>query len=142
MAKNATNATTFKAEVFGQSYVFTCREVITRDGLTHVCRDNHKRTTRVVWGNRPWEGFKFEAVLKRAIAKCPRDTRPELERQVLTGAMKAEEERMDAVLKEFQKTYDSLSDHNKEIMKNYPMLQTEEDARRCIGFMKMLALFQ
>lgn len=142
MANDTANITTFEADVLGKKYVFNCREAITDQGLAHVCEDNSGRVSCVVWCNRPWEGFKFEAVLTWAIGKCPEEAREELGRVVLTGARESEEKRMEALLQEFRATYDTLSDGNKEIMKNYPWLQSEDDARRCLAFMKMLALFQ
>ncbi len=53
-----------------------------------------------------------------------------------------EEKKWDDMLHEFEGLYARLSDRNKEIMLNYPLLETEEDAQRCMGFMKMLILFQ
>lgn len=53
-----------------------------------------------------------------------------------------QEKRMDALYDDFVKVYSRLSERGKEIMLNYPMLYTEEDAVRCLGFMKVLVLFQ
>lgn len=64
-------ATTFVADAFGKTYTFNCDETITAKGLTHVCSDGDGHVTQKVWGNRPWEGFKYEAVLRKAINKLP-----------------------------------------------------------------------
>ncbi len=52
------------------------------------------------------------------------------------------EKRLDDLYNEFVRVYSGLSERGKEIMKDYPILYTEEDAVRCLGFMKVLALFQ
>ena len=137
-----TTATTFTAEICGKSYNFVCSVVNGGKGLTHVCKDDDGRTTRVVWGGRTWENFEFATVLQRAFKKYPLEVRTALEMKILVQARQAEEKKADDLMAEFQTAYNGLSDRNKEVMRNYPLLNTPEDAHRCIGFMKMLALFQ
>jgi len=137
-----TNATTFSAEAFGKTYSFTCSAYIGKNGLTHVCKDDEGRTTRKVWAGRTWEPFEFACVLQSAINKCPMKARPVLEARLIFDTQKAEEKKAEDMFSDFQAVYNKLDDENKALMREYPLLQTEEDARRCIGFMKMLALFQ
>lgn len=136
------NATTFSAEAFGKTYSFTCHAMIGKNGLTHVCKDDEGRTTRKVWEGRTWEPFEFACVLQAAIKKCPAKARPVLEARLIEGTRQAAEKKADDELAEFQAAYDKLDDRNKELMREYPLLQNEEDVQRCMGFMRLLALFQ
>jgi len=137
-----TTATTFTAEICGKSYTFTCTASNTGRGLVHVCKDGDGRTTRKVWEGRTWENFEFSSVLQRAFKKYPLEVRTALEMKILVQARQAEEKKADDLMAEFQTAYNGLSDRNKEVMRSYPLLNTPEDAHRCIGFMKLLALFQ
>ena len=123
-------ATTFVADAFGKTYTFNCDETITAKGLTHVCSDGDGRVTQKVWGNRPWEGFKYEAV------------RPVLIQALIEAKKQTAQQEADTMLEDFQRLYDGLSPENKERMKRYPMLHTEADARICMGFMGLLTLMQ
>lgn len=135
-------ATTFVADAFGKTYTFNCDETITAKGLTHVCSDGDGHVTQKVWGNRPWEGFKYEAVLHKAINKLPEAVRPVLIQALIEAKKQTAQQEADTMLEDFQRLYDGLTPENKERMKRYPMLHTEADARICMGFMGLLTLMQ
>ena len=133
----------FSASVNGREYTFTCRASIRkREGLVHFCTDDMGRTTRVVWCNRTWEEWTFKTVLERAIDKCPREDRMGLYRAIIQKEGERVEKESAEMLQSFERLYSGLSPRNKEIMKNYPLIQTEEDARACMGLMGLLSLMQ
>ena len=132
------SATVFSAEVFGKTYTFKC----TAAPGSHTCVDQDGRKTRYSYGNRTWESFRFETVLSKAIAKCPADAQPILEAEILHKTASAEHERCEQEFASFKALYDGLNDENKERMKRFPTLQSEEDVRACMGFMALMSLFQ
>lgn len=132
------SATVFSAEALGKTYTFSC----TNGRGYYVCVDQDGRRTRHDYYNRPWESFRFESVLRKAIEKCPEAARPILESAILQKTAQEEHDRCEKELEAFKGLYDGLNDENKERMKRFPTLQSEEDVRACMGFMALMSLFQ
>lgn len=132
------NYTTFSAEVNGTTYEFKCWAT---PGCHH-CKDGEGRRSRYSFGNRPWESFQYETVLKTAIRKCPKGDQPGLQAAIIDRTEQAEREAADKQLAAFQGLYNGLNDRSREIMRSFPELRTEADVRACMGFMGLLALTQ
>lgn len=138
------NVKWFSAKVNGKEYSFKCYTTWTRNGFCHtvVSWDYSTTDTKVSYLNRTWERFDYETALKRAIRKFPEGMQKELYDQIIEGKAAEEEKKAEAMLSSFEKLYNGLNDENKERMKNYPTIQTEDDARACMGLMGLMTLMQ
>lgn len=145
MATKWYNEQRFFAEVNGRDYAFYCHTTYTRNGFCHTvetCVDGtFLRDTKVSYINRTWERFTYETALKSAIAKCPKGDQNGLRDIIIDRKAKSEHEEAEKFLSAFKSEYDSLSDHNKEFLKeNAPVMETQEDASRMLGIMKIMNL--
>ena len=138
MARTTRNYTRFEADVMGKHYEFKCWYT----PGSHHCEDQDGTRTRYTFGNRPWESFQYETVLSMAINKYPAEHRAELEEIILHRTREAEKKAADEQFERFKNLHAGLSDQNKELMKSYPTLESEEDVNLCMGFMGLLTLMQ
>ena len=134
----------FSAKVNGMEFSFKCYTTDTRSGFCHtvVSCDYPTSDTKVSYLNRTWERFTYETALKRAISKFPRDMQDALTAQIIEGKAAEEEERAEAMFARFERLYNGLTPENKEKMKSYPEIRTEDDARACMAMMGLLTLIQ
>ena len=142
MATKKYNIQYFSANVGGQEVEFKCYTTDTRNGFCHtaVCMYHDYTDTKISYWNRTWERFHYETVLSRAIDKFPKSMREELREQIIEKKYRKVHEECEAFLADFEKTYAELSDRNKEILRNGPEIQTEEQAQATLGIMKFMNL--
>lgn len=142
MATKKYNVQRFDANVDGQEVAFRCYTTNTRNGFCHtaVCLYQDYTDTKLSYYNRTWERFDYETVLSRAIDKFPKSMQEELREQIIEGKYKKVHEECESFLADFEKTYAGLSDRNKEILRNGPEIQTEEQAQATLGIMKFMNL--
>lgn len=143
MARTA-DYTTFSAVVSGVEYTFNCwNGSVKNQGGAHFCKDSEGRKTRVVYGNRPWESFRYETVLRHAIRKYPEPIQGELMAAIVDGTRKAEEDKAEADFQRFKALHDSLTPENKERLANSGIfIQNEEQSHAVMALMGLMALMQ
>lgn len=134
---------TFSANVNGIVYNFYAHTTDTRNGFCHTIQtyrdlSYYGTDTKVSYYNRTWESFTYETALKRAIEKCPKTDQKALTDILIHKKVQEEHEKCDAFLKKFEGEYNKLSPKNKEILKNSPTIQSEEQARGVLGVMTMM----
>ena len=134
----------FSATVNGKTYRFKGYTTDTRNGFceTVVSLDYPITDTKQSWCNRSWQRFDYESALSKAIEKFPKEMRESLHAQLIERKSAEEHEKAEKDLATFKGLYDGLSPENKERMKSYPTLQSEDDMRACMGFMALLSLMQ
>lgn len=131
--------TTFSADVCGKTYTFKCWGTYG----AHYCTDQDGRTTRYTYGNRPWESFRYETVLGRAIQKQPQGVRAELEAEILHKTSKAAAEKAEAMVQSFKSLHDSLSVENKKhLAESGIVMHDESDVRAVMGLMGLMKLME
>lgn len=141
MARTA-EYTTFSAVVSGVEYTFKCwNGSVKNQGGAHFCKDSEGRRTRIVYGNRPWESFRYETVLRHAIRKYPEPIQGELMAAIVDRKQKEAEDSLD--LDRFKELHDSLSPENKERLANSGIfIHNAEEAHAVMGLMGLMALMQ
>lgn len=145
----------FTAKVNGTEYNFTCYTQNTSYGFRHICTEGYNNTeearyikrdilNKCCYYNRTWECFRYQTVLRGAIEKLNAPTQDkELLKQILIERKQIEaHEEAETFVKDFEATYNNLSDKNKEILKNTPHLETQEQAENVLGVMKMMSAFE
>ena len=139
------NCQTFTAEVNGHEYTFNAYTTSTRNGFCHtICTfvfDGEFRNltdTKVSYWNRTWERFEYESALSRAIEKCPKADETAMRDILIEHKAKKKHEECEAFLKSFESAYNKLSDKNKEILRNSPQIQTQEQAEGVLSVMHMM----
>ena len=139
------NCQTFTAEVNGHEYTFNAYTTSTRNGFCHtICTfvfDGEFRNltdTKVSYWNRTWERFEYESALSRAIEKCPKADQKALRDILIEHKAKKKHEECEAFLKSFESADNKLSDKNKEILRNSPQIQTQEQAEGVLSVMHMM----
>lgn len=145
--------TVFETEINGKKYSFTCFGQDTRYGFRHVCfkgSDIHYPEyaksyllNKCCYYNRTWECFQYQTVLNGAINKLDVDeqTRKDLKTVLIDRKELEIKKEVEEWTKDFEETYNSLSDKNKEILKKSPLIQSEEQAKGVLGVMKMMNAF-
>lgn len=157
MAYKLRNREVFKVTVKNKEYVFTCYTQDTSYGFRHICCDEYNNTTecrliknaivaKCSYYNRTWERFEYETVLAQAIKKSVKKEHYQEVYDVLIDkkAQKNSEE-CEKFLASFEKTWNSLSDKNKDHVKNGlgdNLITTQEQAEGVLGVMKMMSAFQ
>lgn len=155
MSYKLTSREVFKATVNNKEYIFTCYTQGTSYGFRHICTQGFNNTTdckyirknilnKACYYNRTWECFRYETVLRGAIEKLAesREIKDKLKAILIDKKEQQLHQETEQFLKDFEKTYNSLSDKNKEILKNSPMIETEEQAQGVLGIMKMMSAFE
>lgn len=145
----------FTAKVNNTEYTFTCYTQNTSYGFRHICTESFNNTEEARWikrdilnkccyYNRTWECFRYQTVLRGAIEKlnAPKQDKELLKTILIERKQIEAQEEAEAFVKDFKATYDSLSDKNKEILKNTPHLETQEQAENVLGVMKMMSAFE
>ena len=130
----------FTAVVDGQEINFRCWSA--DKSITHYCEDEAGRRSRISWGNRTWECFRYESVLRKAIEKYPRAMQPELRAQIIDRTEKEEAERCGADLARFQSLHASLNEDNKNSLAELPQIETEAQASAVFGLMALMVAMQ
>lgn len=134
----------FTAEVDGKVYTFHCWTTNTRNGFCHSCANYDglfDTVTKMSYFNRAWERFTYESALEYSINKCPIHLRGELRNQLIDKTAKETREKAEAFVSTFQTEHEKLSDKNKEILANSPMIETQEQAEGVLGVMRMMNAF-
>lgn len=78
--------TTFTATINNEEIIINCTTILTKNGFTHKAQSvagNRKVSATKAWGNRTWEDFKYERVLRELIGKFPTSEQDELTRQIV-----------------------------------------------------------
>lgn len=140
MATKKYNHQYFTAKIDGKEIEFHCWTTDNPNGFCHYCNTWEYGNSRCIYYNRTWERFTYESVLLNAIDKFPKKMQEELRAQIIDRKNKEEEEKCNAFFEDFKKTYDGLSDKNKEILRNSPEIQTEEQAKGVLAVMKMMSI--
>lgn len=130
----------FTAVVDGQEINFRCWSA--DKSITHYCEDEAGRRSRVSWGNRTWECFRYESVLRKAIEKFPRSMQPALLSQIIDKTEKEEAERCEAEIGRFQALHASLTEENKKMLAGLPPIETEAEASAVFGIMALMSITQ
>lgn len=138
----------------GKQWVFTCYTQNTSYGFRHIATLGYNDTTncsyikkdilaKCCYYNRTWECFRYETVLRKAIDNLSTDKQTKEELKTILIDKKELEVRAEteAFLKDFEATYNSLSDTNKEILAKSPAITSEEQANAVLGVMKMMNAF-
>lgn len=155
MAYKLYNREVFQTEIDGKNYTFTCYTQGTSYGFRHICTAGFNNTSvcayikkdiiaRCSYYNRTWECFKYQTVLRQAIGKLnvSKDIKERLQLVLIDRKEIEEHEKAEKFVKDFESIYNGLSDRNKEILKNSPMIETQEQAEGVLGVMKMMTAFQ
>lgn len=140
MATKKYNHQYFTANIDGREISFHCWTTRNPNGFCHYCNTWEYGNSRHIYYNRTWERFEYESVLSSAIDKFPKSMQEELREQIIEGKYREEHEKCEAFMADFEKTYAGLSDRNKEILRNGPEIQTEEQAQATLGIMKFMNL--
>ena len=145
--------TVFETEIDGKKYSFTCFGQDTSYGFRHVCFEGNniyypehaKRylLNKCCYYNRTWECFQYQTVLRGAIEKLNIDKQIKEDlKTVLIDRKELEiHEECEKWTKDFEDTWNSLSEENKQHVKNGlgdNLLQTEEQAKAVLGIMKFM----
>ena len=141
----------------GKQWIFTCYTQNTSYGFRHICTLGNNDTTncsyikkdilaKSCYYNRTWECFRYQTVLRNAIEKLATDkqTREELTLILIHQQELDKRAAAEKWVKDFENTYNQLSDKNKEHLKNglgENLIQTEEQANAVLGVMKMMNAF-
>lgn len=139
----------------GREWNFTCYSQNTSYGFRHICTTGNNYSTeasrikkdiisKASYYNRTWERFEYETVLQMAIKKLATDeqTKEELTTILIERKQLELKAETDAFLKDFEETYNQLSDKNKEILAKSPAITSEEQAKGVLGVMKMMNAFE
>jgi hypothetical protein len=141
----------------GKNWTFTCYTQNTSYGFRHICTLGYNDTAncsyikkdilaKCCYYNRTWECFRYQTVLREAIEKLATDkqTREELTQILIHKQELDKRAAAKKWVKDFENTYNQLSDKNKEHLKNglgENLIQTEEQANAVLGVMKMMNAF-
>ena len=142
MATKKYNHEYFTATVGGKEISFHCWTTDNPNGFCHYCNTWEYGNTRCIYYNRTWERFRYESVLSAAIDKFPKAMREELREQIIERKYRAEHEKAEAFLGNFQRLYNGLNDENKKRMADFPTIQTEIDAKTAMGMMALMTVMQ
>ena len=154
MAYKYYGRTVFSCEIKGRKYSFTCFGQDTRYGFRHVCFEGDdiyypeyaksSLLNKCCYYNRTWECFQYQTVLHGAINKLDIDeeTKQALKTILIDRKEIEVKEEAEAWTKDFEATYNSLSDKNKEILKNTPHIETQEQAQGVLNTMKLMLAFE
>lgn len=131
----------FSADVNGNYYAFFCSSQKTRYGFRHICdfrRPGEFNYTRAkcCYYNRTWKCFKYETVLRAAIAKCDKADQAGLTAIIIHKEEKDARDRAAVEFENFKSEYDKLTPGMKDALKN-TTLHSDDDARAVYGIMKM-----
>lgn len=142
MATRCYSQKLFTATIDGKDYTFGCHTTDTRNGFCHTCYDYaHDKTSKVSYYNRTWESFEYETVLRRAIEKCPKALREELTNQLIHHKRAEEHERCEKELERFKSLHEGLTDKQKQLLAEQPLMQSQEDVDRTMGMMAVMNIF-
>lgn len=141
----------------GKEWKFTCYTQNTSYGFRHIATLGYNNTTncsyikkdilaKCCYYNRTWECFRYQTVLREAIEKLSADkqTREELTQILIHQQELDKRAEAEKWVKDFENTYNQLSDKNKEHLKNglgENLIQNEEQANAVLGVMKMMNAF-
>lgn len=154
MAYKYYGRTVFSCELNGKKYSFTCFGQDTRYGFRHVCFQGDDiyypeyaksdLLAKCCYYNRTWECFTYQTVLHEAINKLNIDEeiRKDLKTILIDRKELEVKEETEKWVKDFENTYNGLSNKNKEILKNTPLIETKEQAESVLNTMKMMSAFE
>jgi hypothetical protein len=154
MAYKLRNRKLFETEVNGKKFTFTCYSQDTNYGFRHICTLGYNDTTecryikrdiisKACYYNRTWERFAYETVLRNAIEKLPetKEIRDKLHAILIEHKAQDEHEKCEKFLNDFQDTWNSMSDKNKEHVRNGlgdNLITSSEQADSLLGIMKLM----
>lgn len=126
-------------------FVFDCAGFSRgRNGFAHESILTDKETFESLYGvskwvNRTWENHRFESACMDAICNLPEEKR-ELAKIELKAYFNGESKKLDEMLDSFKKNYDSLSDGQKEKLKNVTV-ESPEQMKSVCALVNMMSVF-
>ena len=141
-----------------EKYTFTCYTQSTSYGFRHIATLGHNNTTtckyikndimaKCCYTNRTWECFKYETVLNKAInnLEAPKDIKKKLKAILIDKTETEVRAEAENFLEDFKNTFESLSDKNKQHVRNGlgdNLITSEEQAKGVLSVMKMMNAFE
>lgn len=122
-----------------RNYYTHTRNGVCETSVANFDGDNKEYKGRYSWINRPWQSFDYECAMRSMIGKLPKKYQEQATKVLIDKTQQTEEQESEAMYKDFESSYNALSENGKKIFSN-SFVNSKEEAEQLTALMKLASI--